>query len=62
MKFNPANFSIQNEIDKRVQIEGWKAWAAKPTPIFTPLPDETDYAAPVPPITALYNFVIGLRP
>jgi hypothetical protein len=62
MKFNCADFSVEREIDRRVDLEAWKQWAAKPTPAFTPLPDETDYAAPVPPITALYNFVVGLRP
>lgn len=62
MKFNPANFSVQNEIDRRVQLEAWKEWAAKPTPPFEVIPDTTHYEEPTPPLLAVYNFAISLRP
>jgi hypothetical protein len=62
MNFCRANWSVQNEIDKRADLEAWKAWAATPTPQWVPMPDETQYKAPEPPFVALYNFIRGLRP
>jgi hypothetical protein len=58
-KFNPYNWSIQNEIQKRVNLEAEKEYSANPT-----RPTLPSYQKPkVAPLTAgVYNMVRQLLP
>lgn len=60
MKFNPAHFDIRDEIDKRVQIEDWAAWGAKPVEAWKVIPDQPMKSEP--PLVIVKRFVMGLRP
>lgn len=54
-KFCRANWSVQQAIQKRVEVEDMQAWGQKPTPKWRPMKDTTDYGSPRPSILALYR-------